>query len=831
MAGDLEGQQTEHFSVRPGFSEADTSEEIFEPFPHKQELPQGQPDVAWAVRFTPATDPALKFSLEINGDTVFGRQFKDQEAPDLVDLNPYGAGSLGVSRRHLMLRPTATNLFIVDLGSTNGTYRNGRSIGSHTPYSLVNGDLITLGKLPLMVEIVRRPSLPASLAAEKMDVTEAMAQIAKAITSQLDLDDVLNQVAETARALTAAGETGIWLVDEDSGQLLLEAQRGDVDDHVRRTQLPSGKDTLAGEALRTKKPVRASRQPGQNEMRLETGYFANALIYVPITLGGVTFGVLSAAHREKGKRFTAADEQLLEAIADFAAIAIQNARQYQRTDAALERRVKEVSALNQLMFTLSSSLDLEKVYDVLVEQVNRHWPVEVVELYLVNEENERLAHFGPEDDDNRGRQFAIGENQPPGIVGASLRLGELIYTNNVNEDERFEATIDAPEVMEPRSILCTPLRVKDRTVGVLTVLNKIDGAFTDDDASRLRAFASPMATAVENARLYAESERRRRAIEATAQTLPEPLLILDEKGRLLVANDAAQRLLQKSMSELFAAISSGVGRTTEVVIGDETYLSTAQHVDDVGTIVVMQDITYVKKLEEDRSDFMHTLSHDMRNPLTSIIGYTEVMERTVTMDDKFSMFLSRIRVAAERMLEMVTQLLRTVDAEIYEQLKWEPCALQSIMRKVVHDVEGMALSKSIDVNMQVDGDPYEIVADATRLYHAILNLVENAVKYSPPETNVSLVASFGEEGAVIDISDEGPGIPEDDLPHIFEKYYRGKTAQQQQGNGLGLAVVRTIVEAHGGRVNAQNRPQGGAQFTINLPPSPRDPSRTGAVVA
>ncbi len=820
MAGDSDEKVTQHFSIQKGAVESDTAEIEFRPFPKDDGLPEDAPDVAWRVVFSPATDPTRHLALEINDEVVLGRHVSAGDAGNLVDLNPFGGGTLGVSRRHVMLRPTATNLFIVDLASTNGTYRNGRSIGSHTPYSLVDGDVIALGKLPLLVKIVDRPSLPLHLAAEKMDVSEAMAQIAKAITSQLDLDDVLNQVAETARALTAAGETGIWLVDEDSGELELEAQRGIVDERVRRTRLPSGRDTLAGEALRTNKAVRASRQPGQDDIRLKTGYFVSAIVYVPIALGGVTFGVLSAAHREPGMQFSAKDERFLGAIADFAAIAIQNARQFKRTDAALERRVKEVSALNQLTFTLSSSLDLDQVYDVLVEQVNRHWPVEAVELYLLDDEHERLFRHRPDPENNDDAFYEMRGNWMSGIVGEVLRSGQLLFTNDLQQEKGFVSAIDAPEIAVPKSMVCAPLRVKDRTVGVLTLLNKIDGPFTEDDASRLKAFASPVATAVENARLFAESERRRKAIEATAQTLPEPLIILDERGRLLVANEAADHLLKSNMSDLFEAISAGVGRTTEVAVGPETYLSTAQHIDDVGTIVVMQDITYVKKLEEDRSDFMHALSHDMRNPLTSIIGYTEVIERTIPLDDKFAAFLKRIQIAADRMLEMVTQLLRTVDAEIYEQLEWQPCALPSIMDKVVHDVEGMALSKSIQVRLQVDGDPFEIVADANRLYHAILNLVENAVKYSPPETNVMVAATFSGGGTEINISDEGPGIPEDDLPRIFEKYYRGRSAGSLQGNGLGLAVVKTIVEAHGGKVTVRNRSVGGAQFTINLPVRP-----------
>ena len=202
--------------------------------------------------------------------------------------------------------------------------------------------------------------------------------------------------------------------------LELEAQRGIVDERVRRTRLPSGKDTLAGEALRTNKAVRASRQPGEDEIRLKTGYFVSAIVYVPVALGGVTFGVLSAAHREPGMQFSAKDERLLEAIADFAAIAIQNARQYKRTDAALERRVKEVSALNQLTFTLSSSLNLDKVYDVLVEQVNRHWPVEAVELYLIDDENERLMRHRPGPGNTGVAYYAMRDRWVNGIVGEAV---------------------------------------------------------------------------------------------------------------------------------------------------------------------------------------------------------------------------------------------------------------------------------------------------------------------------------------------------------------------------------------------------------------------------
>ncbi|HSM59057.1 MAG TPA: GAF domain-containing protein [Candidatus Sulfomarinibacteraceae bacterium] len=822
MTDNDRGRQTELFGLREVPELPSSLPEVeYRPVPGDISEGEEQPRPVWRVRFTPATDPGQQFGLQINGEVVFGRQPAAEDKDKLIDLSRFGAEALGVSRRHVMLRPTTTNLFIVDLGSTNGTFRNGRPIGSHTPYSLVDRDIVTMGKLPLLIEIVERPSMPVSEERDELDLAASLLQIAKAITSQLDLDDALNQVAETARGLTSAGETGIWLVDETTGELLLEAQRGIGDEKLRRMRLPTDGDSLVGEVLRTNKPLRTSRRPGEEEIKVKTGYLVEALVYVPITLGGVTFGVLSAVHREVGKTFSRRDEQLLAAIADFAAIAIQNARLYHRTDAALERRLKELAALNRLSSTLSSSLNLNEVYEVLVEQVNRYWPVEAVNLFLVDEAGKRLRLHGEGGlPDEKDQTYSVAR----GIVGKVARSGKLTVANDVQSDPDLVEEIDAAGVGEARSLVCVPLRVQERIVGVLALLNKVDGNFTEEDVIRLRAFTSPMATAVENARLYAESERRRRAIQATAQTLPQPLLILDEEGQLLVTNDAAQRLLRTNMSDLFEAVSSGVGRTTEVEIGDQTFVSTVEHVDDVGTIVVMQDITYVKKLEADRSDFMHALSHDMRNPLTSIVGYTQVMKKTLPPDEKYRLYLERIRMSADRMLEMVNQLLQTVDAEDIEQLNRQPCQLRPILEKVLQDVEGIAMSKSITIDLQCRGEEYPLLADSNRLYHAILNLVENAIKYSPAESRVELLAVFDHEETIIRVVDEGPGIPEEDLPLVFEKYYRGAQAGAQAGNGLGLAVVRSIVAAHAGTVSAANRPEGGAEFTIRLPPSMRLPA-------
>ncbi|MCA9872986.1 MAG: GAF domain-containing protein [Anaerolineales bacterium] len=768
----------------------------------------------WRIRLDLATDTQRRLGFDINGEVILGR---DVEEGNLVDLQAFDASSLGVSRRHLMLRPSATHLYAIDVGSTNGTLRNGRSIGIKTPYSLSDGDVLTLGQLRLVLHIIEKPQFQTGVLERKIDLADAMTEIAKSITSQLDLDEVLNQVVEAAMNLTSAGETSIWLVDETSGELFLEAQRGIEDEAIQRLRLPIDEDTPAGKVIQTGQPLRVWRQPGEDQIKVKTNYLVEALAYVPITLGGVTFGVLAATHRQPGKRFDRRDERLLTAIADFAAIAIQNARMYQATDAALGRRYKELSALNEVARAVSSSLDLDKVYEVLIEEVNKHWPVEAVLLCLMDDSGKSLRAFRAHTSGKDTKPFAIHD----GIIGLVAQTGQAVMTNNPADHEAFYLPVDSVNAIRPQSMISVPLHVQDHVVGVLTLFNKENGVFTKDDLTRLETFANPMATAVENARLFKESERQRAAIQATAQMLSQPLIIVDDAGNVLIANEAAKRLLESNMAQLFDGVSQGVGRTAEVKIGNETYLSTAEHLPDVGTIVVMQDITYVKQLEADRSDFLHMLSHDLKNPLTAITGWKALLERTVQFDKRSERYLNQIGVAVDRMLEMIAQLLDTVTQDAVIQLIRKPCDFDIVVNRVLKDVSGAALYKSITINAKTTGTPYAILADENRLYHMVLNLVDNAVKYSPRSTEVGVLVDYMDEALSIRVQDDGPGIPEEDLPYVFDKYFRGTAAKMQPGSGLGLSSVMGIAQAHDGTVQVENRPEGGTVFTITLPGSLR----------
>jgi len=827
--GDKPDQKTDRIAseaVKPSIAKEDVT---YRAVPDGK-VPWGSsPAPVWRVLFTLAANPKVRFGLDINGEVVLGR---GKEGSGLVDLSQYEAEDLGVSRHHISLRPEGTKLFVLDLDSTNGTLRNGRSIGVKTPYLISDGDILTLGRLDLIVNVMKRPLGQTALLVGKADLADALAELAKAITSELKLDEVLRQSLDMAMSLTEAGEAAIWLVDDQTGELFLEAEHGIEDEEIKRLRLPVT-DSLAGEVIRTGKPVRASREKDGEPIKIKTGYLVEALLYAPLTLGGVTFGVLAAAHRVPDLQFTDHDERLLTGIADFAAIAVQNARLYEATDKALARRVEELAALNELSHAVTATLNLDTVHKVLIEQVRKRWEVEAAALWLVDEGTQAITPYaGAEEgsEDITRQVFKPGE----GIIGEVVLSGEAIAHHAVESEAAPSG--QTPMVTRAKSMACVPLKISNQVIGVLALINRRKGFFSDADLAKLQGFAHPMAVAIENARLYAQSEFERAIIHATADTLPQPLMIVGHRGEHVLSNDAAAALLEavqragggegtdqsSELDQLLEGLSHGLGRTTEIAVGDEHYLATVSHAPKVGTITVMQNITHKRQLEQAQSEFVDALSHDLRTPLASIKGFAQMVEMSQSLDEAGAQFLKRIVQTTERMLGMVDQLLNIALLTRSPQTKRKPCELGLEVATAVSDLEGAALARSVELDVELTGEPYKIMGDAQRLYRSVLNLVSNAIKFSPENTTVLTTIAFCDKGVRIQVRDQGPGIPEDELPYVFDKFYRGKKEPGSElGLGLGLAMVRATVEAHDGEVSAQNAKDGGAEFTILLPASLR----------
>lgn len=325
----------------------------------------------------------------------------------------------------------------------------------------------------------------------------------------------------------------------------------------------------------------------------------------------------------------------------------------------------------------------------------------------------------------------------------------------------------------------------------------------------------------------------------------EGVLVVDRTGRLQMVNDAARTMLHVEESGLgrpyvevirHPDIAAQIGtalrgervESRELVLARDpgrTFVARAAPVaaGGGGAVLVLHDISDLRRADQIRRDFVANVSHELRTPLTAIRGYVEALLDGPGDADQARRFLEIIGRQSARMERLVTDLLRLarLDAK-QEVLDAAPCDLEALLAAVVADLGPTIATKHQRVTTAVASDARTIRADPAKLHDIVRNLAENAVNYSPDGASIELRATCEDGTIAIIVSDSGPGIPPEDLTRVFERFYRvDKSRARPGGTGLGLAIVKHLADLHGGRVTAANRPEGGACFIVTLPATPR----------
>jgi two-component system phosphate regulon sensor histidine kinase PhoR len=242
-----------------------------------------------------------------------------------------------------------------------------------------------------------------------------------------------------------------------------------------------------------------------------------------------------------------------------------------------------------------------------------------------------------------------------------------------------------------------------------------------------------------------------------------------------------------------------------------------------GVVAVLHDITRLKELEAIRKDFVANVSHELRTPLTSIRGFAETLLDGALEDrNNNRRFVEIIKSHALRLSELTMDLLTlaTLESESF-QLKPEGIDLPALVHEVLESFRPLGLTKRQDLEAVIEPGLPQIKADRDRIRQVLINLLDNAVKFTAEEGKISLEVRLSAEGTGVEmhVKDRGIGIPSSDLPRIFERFYRVDKARsrEQGGTGLGLAIVKHIVEAHRGHVSVKSTLGQGSDFCVTLP--------------
>lgn len=493
---------------------------------------------------------------------------------------------------------------------------------------------------------------------------------------------------------------------------------------------------------------------------------------------------------------------------------------------------EQLSLLNRISDELNKDLDPDRMLRRVLDLTVSHLNASTGSVMLFDHDNRVSAFILQQanlSDDRASR--IVGTVLTEGFAGWVLNNGEAGIIYDTYQDSRWVIYDQQP--YDVRSAIATPLRRRQRIIGVLTLVHDEPNKFDENDLLLLNAIGGQAAIALENAQLFKETEQERRTLSTIIDSTQDAVFVTTPQGEVLLLNPAAQELLglngypwaKKQLSELTSnavllkLFAPGSPSTGEVPLPDgRTMWGSITDIPGMGLVALMRDISAFKALDKMKRDFITAFTHDLRTPLATVKGYVELVRMDGPLTPRQEEDLVGIARASHLMKSLIEDLLELSRLEQLEQLVRERLKLGDTVQTSINSMKPLASSK--EINLVLEKPPAELVIEgnAVLLSRAVGNLLDNAIKYTPKGGRIQVKLGCNEGRALVSVIDNGPGIQSRDLPRVFEKFYRARAELDEvPGSGLGLSIVKTIVEQHDGQVWVESQPDVGSTFTIALP--------------
>jgi PAS domain S-box-containing protein len=501
---------------------------------------------------------------------------------------------------------------------------------------------------------------------------------------------------------------------------------------------------------------------------------------------------------------------------------------------SLKDRLDDLALLLHVSQTVSGNLDMSHGIQTILEGVLQATDARFGRLILLDERGDP--------------QVVMAHGEGGGYVTALDRA--MARLGRGGGPVRIENTAETRGLIDPKlvgtdikALVAVPIHGTNRRVGVMWLGYDDVHRFNDTEVDFLSTLASQAAVVVENSRLYQAAEGGRRRLAAILESTGDSVIVTDPADRVLLLNPAAAEVFdadsitvtgkpiaevvkEENVIELLRApINDGVPLTKEVPLPDgRTFYASSSAIvgadgQNIGRVAVLRDITYLKELDEVKSEFVATVSHDLRAPLTFMRGYATMIPMVGEVSSKQKRYVDKIMVGIEQMTELIDDLLDLGRIEAGVDLMNEPCRLDDIITAQVHAMRPQATAYGLALRLGHTEDVTVVVGDAALLRRVITNLVDNAIKYTPKGGEITVSWETRGNKVLISVADTGIGIAKADHVHLFEKFSRIKRRETIgiKGSGLGLAIVKSIVDRHNGRVWVESELEKGSTFYVELP--------------
>ena len=499
----------------------------------------------------------------------------------------------------------------------------------------------------------------------------------------------------------------------------------------------------------------------------------------------------------------------------------------------IRRRNRELQLLPEIGRELSVHLNLNELSDIVLRRTVATLGAEAGHLILLNPRSPVHKEYrlsASETYDSQDQIPALNH-----FLNYMEENREGILIQNTREDERWQTSANGNEAA--RSAVIAPMFGRTSLIGLLMLVHEQADYFTSDHLSLLQAIAGQASVAVENARLYTNMAQEKQRLDAILQSAANAILMFDEDGCLSMLNPAAEMVFKDHEATVGLPLARGLGYDMLIDALEQTYTSGASHTQELkwhdkrtfnalftpigggGCVVALQDVTHFKQLEKVKDEFVATASHDLRNPITTIKGYSQLLMISNQLNEKQLDFVKRIHHASKHMEELVENMLSLAKMDLNARLDIKELDISTLFLEIADEFKPQAEAKQQVIKVEATAPDSKVQGDAFQLRQVFRNLIGNAIKYTPEIGTITLSVEQAAGIVKLSIKDTGYGIPATDLPNLFNRFYRVRNNGHDhiEGNGLGLAIVKSIAKQHGGDVSVESEVGKGSCFTVSLP--------------
>ena len=497
----------------------------------------------------------------------------------------------------------------------------------------------------------------------------------------------------------------------------------------------------------------------------------------------------------------------------------------------IRRRNRELNLLPEIGKELSARTDIKDLANVLLKRTVETLGAIQGNMIVLRSENGPQQNYqvSPSAESSNAEMVIsesllkhINESHQGAVIGDALT------------DPLWQANPGNPAI---RSAVIAPLHGRKDLLGLLILTHEQENYFNLDHLLLLQAIASQAAIAIENAHLYSNVAQEQKRLAAVLQHAAEAILMFDAQGRLSLLNPAGEKLFTDFNANINQSLPAGHGydafiylledarsshgaKSGEILWPDKrTFTALITPIEDGGQVAILHDVTRFKDLDQVKNEFIATASHDLKNPITTIAGFSTLLGQAGPLNEQQQDFVSRILGATQTMTDLIQNMMALAQMDLEATQKYEPVEMGKLLAEMAHEFTPQAQLKEQTFSFTPFAELVHVNGDPLQMRQLFRNLIGNAIKYSPKGSTVMLAAKMEKENIQVDIQDTGFGIPAADLPFVFNRFYRVRNGKNSEieGNGLGLAIVKSIVEQHSGKVTVESEAGKGSRFTVTLP--------------